>query len=142
MGDLSTTSTANPRASGRVYFWIGLALCLLGPVAAAVQFGMKQIVTPWYVPGLTTFGAILLLLAVGKRRSVTRLIALVLVVLFAGFQWYLLAVLMKLPQYEGPIRAGESMPAFQATLADGQPFTQDDLRNGTRHVLVFFRGRW
>ena len=29
-----------------------------------------------------------------------------------------------------------------STFADGRPFTDEDLRDGSRHVMVFFRGRW
>jgi hypothetical protein len=50
---------------------------------------------------------------------------------------------MKLPDYEGPARAGQQLPAFQATLAsNGRPFTDADLGDGHRRVMVFFRGRW
>ena len=64
-----------------------------------------------------------------------------LVAAFAGFQWYFLVSLMKLPDYAGPAQAGKQFPAFAATLADGRPFTDADLRDGAaRHG--FFRGRW
>jgi hypothetical protein len=29
-----------------------------------------------------------------------------------------------------------------AALADGRPVTEADLRDGSRHAMVFFRGRW
>ena len=65
-----------------------------------------------------------------------------MVAAFAGFQWYFLASLVKLPDYDGPVRAGRQLPAFSTTLADGRPFTDADFRDGSRRVMVFFRGRW
>jgi hypothetical protein len=84
----------------------------------------------------------LLLVAVVCRRTVPRWIALAVVAAFAGLQWYFLGVLMKLPDYTGPAKAGQPIPAFHTKLADGRSFTEDDLRDGSRHVMVFFRGRW
>jgi hypothetical protein len=66
----------------------------------------------------------------------------VLVAAFAGLQWYFLVALMKLPAYEGPAQAGNPLPAFHAIRADGRPFTEADLRDGSWRVLTFFRGRW
>jgi hypothetical protein len=136
------TTPPNDRSRGRGSFWAGIAVCLLGLVLAAGQFGLKHLGVPWYSPALATFGALLLLVAVIHRRSVQRVVALVLVAALAGYQWYFLAVQMKLPDYDGPARAGRPLPAFRSTLADGRPFTDADLHDGTRRVLVFFRGRW
>jgi hypothetical protein len=138
----ATTASVAPCPPGRAYFWAGIALGLLGPVAAVVQFGLKHLSAPWYSPVLATLGALLLLVAVVRRRSIPRVITLVLVAAFAGLQWYFLAVLTKLPEYTGPARAGEPMPVFHGTLADGRPFTQEDFRDESRHVMAFFRGRW
>jgi peroxiredoxin len=49
---------------------------------------------------------------------------------------------MRLPPYTGPIAVRRPFPAFDARLADGTPFTQDDLAGNRHAVLVFFRGRW
>jgi hypothetical protein len=130
-----------PRSRGRGYFWAGLGLCVLGLAATVVQFALQIIRTPWYSPVLATLGAILLLVAVARRRTIPRVIGLVLVAAFAGLQWYFLGVLMKLPDYKGP-EAGRPVPAFAASLADGRSFGDADLRDGSRHVLVIYRGRW
>jgi hypothetical protein len=114
---------------------------VLGVAAAVIQFSLQIMKTPWYSPVLASIGAILLLVAVAKRRSIPRVIGLVLVVAFAGLQWYFLGVLMKLPDYKGP-EAGRPVPAFAATLAGGKTFQDADFRDGSRHVLVIFRGRW
>jgi hypothetical protein len=95
-----------------------------------------------YSPALATLGAILLLVAAVRRPGTARVLVLVLVVAFAGLQWFILAVRTKLPAYEGPAQAGKRLPAFRATLADGRPFTEAGLNDGTRRVLLFFRGRW
>jgi hypothetical protein len=67
------------------------------------------------------------------------------VLLFGGLaamQWLFLVSLSRLPIYDGPARGGQQMPAFQTARANGQPFTHQDLQDGTPTVLVFFRGRW
>jgi cytochrome oxidase Cu insertion factor (SCO1/SenC/PrrC family) len=97
---------------------------------------------PWYQPALATLGALLLLGAVARRRSITRLIALVLVAAFAGLDSYFVVSMSKLPRYEGPVRVGQKMPAFRTAKADGTPFTEKDLQAGKSSVLVFNRGRW
>lgn len=142
---MATLSTAPPtiqRSHGRGYFWAGLGLCLLGLVLAAVQFSLKVLVVPWYTPVLATLGAFELLVSVVKRRTIPRILFLVLVAAFAGLQWYGLVVLLKLPAYEGPAQAGKPLPAFHAKRADGRPFTEVDFRDGSWRVLTFFRGRW
>jgi hypothetical protein len=142
MATLTTTPETDQRSPGRGYFWAGIAACLLGPAIVAAQIGLKFLGVPWYSPILATVGAFLLVLSTARRRSIPRVAALVLVAALAGLQWYFVGVLLKLPGYDGPARAGQPMPAFHSTLADGRSFTDDDLRDGSRHVMVFFRGRW
>ena len=102
----------------------------------------RRIILPLSLPALATLGAFLLLVAVARRRSIPRLIALVLIAALAGFQWYFLVSLIKLPDYAGPAQPGKQLPSFSATFADGRPFTEADLRDGSRRVITFFRGRW
>jgi hypothetical protein len=142
---MSTVSTAPPataRSQGRAYFWAGVGACLLGLALAVVQFSLKILFVPWYTPVLATLGALLLLVAVARRPSILRVVVLLLFTALAGLEWFFLVSLMKLPSYEGPAQPGRQLPAFQATLADGRPFTETDLRDGSRRVMVFFRGRW
>src|SRR5262245_34270874 len=143
---MSLASVSPPptrRSTGRGYFWAGLGACVLGFGLAVAQFAwLKRQVVPWYSPALATLGALLLLVAVTRRWSIVRGIALLLVAAFAGFQWLFLVSLAKLPDYEGPARAGRPFPEFRATYADGRPFTDADLRDNSRRVMVFFRGRW
>jgi len=140
--NITTAPPGSSRSRGRAYFWAGLGACLLGLGLFVAQLNLKRLAVPWYSPALATVGVCLLLVAVARRRSIPRVVALVVVTALAGYQWYFLAVLMKLPDYEGPAQAGQQLPAFRSALADGRPFTEADLRDGSRRALVFFRGRW
>jgi len=142
MTDVSTAAPATDRSRGRGLLWAGIAVGLLGIPLYVVQYSLGMLTVPWYQPALATLGAFLLLGAVARRRSITRLIALVLVAAFAGLDWYFVASLSKLPSYEGPARVGQKMPAFRTVKADGTPFTEKDLQDGKFSVLVFNRGRW
>ena len=142
MDGVSSTPPASQRSKGRAYLWAGIGLCLLGLVLAVIQYGLKLLVVPWYAPALATLGALLLLGSVARRPTITRIVVLVVVTLLAAFEWTFLISLARLPVYEGPAQAGQKIPAFQTTLADGRAFTEKDLQTGTPTVLVFFRGRW
>ena len=120
----------------------GIGVCLLGLLLPVAQFSLKLLVVPWYSPALATLGVFLLLVSLARRRSFPRVAALVVVAALAGFQWFFWVSLIKLPDYAGPARAGQQFPAFSTTLADGSPFTDSDFRDKSRHVMVFFRGRW
>jgi hypothetical protein len=130
------------RSSGRVAFWVGIVLCLLGVALCVLQFRLKHLFDPWELPALTTLGALLVLFSLTRRRTLVRSIALVVLFALAAFEWYFLVVLAKLPEYEGPAQPGTMIPTFQTTRADGKPFTEKDLQDGTPSVLLFFRGRW
>ncbi|MEX0713897.1 MAG: hypothetical protein WD278_16285 [Pirellulales bacterium] len=142
MSTVSTTVAVKERPKGRGYFWAGIAVCLFGIALCVAQYSLRQLIVPWYVAGLATLGAVLLLWSVIQRPSVVRVVVLALIAALAGFEWYFLVSLARLPTYDGPARAGEKIPAFRSTLAGGRPFTQVDLQQGTPTVLVFFRGRW
>jgi hypothetical protein len=145
MTTVSATAPQVQRSRGRALLWLGLFVCLLGPALIVAQFSLKRLSMPWYSPALATLGACLLLASLVRRRTVVRFLALVLVVGVAAFQWYALAVLMKLPAYAGPVVEGTHLPSFHSEVVDEQgarPFTDADLRDGSRRVMVFFRGRW
>lgn len=139
--NIPITSPATERCRGRAYFWAGIAACLLGVALIFVQLGLKHLFVPWYSPMLATLGVGLLLLSAAHRRSIPRVIALLLVTVLAGSEWYFLVSFVKLPDYAGAAR-GQKLPPFSATLASGRTFTEADLRDGSRRVMVFFRGRW
>lgn len=138
---MNAAVSASP-SRGHVSYWVGVGLALLGIVLMFLQFGMRILVVPWYMPALASLGAVLLLVSVLRRMTIVRVITLVLLTALAGLEWFFIGSMMKLPDYQGPARAGAAMPAFTATLADGRKFTDADLRDGTRRVMVFFRGRW
>ncbi len=142
MTTMTTTAPVNDRPRGRLFLWLGIAAGLLGIGLTMLQFSLKQLVVPWHMPVLATIGAALVVYSLVHRRSVVRFIALGLLVILAGFQWFFLVSLARLPEYTGPARPGQAIPAFQTKLSDGRSFTEKDLRDGTSSVLTFFRGRW
>jgi hypothetical protein len=111
-------------------------------LAYIVQFRSKHLGAPWYVPILASVGVALMILSIWRRRGVVRPIGLVLFAILCGLEWHMLLVGTRTPAYTGPAQAGHSIPEFTATLADGRPFTEKDLEQGTHTVLLFFRGRW
>ncbi|MEX2121249.1 MAG: redoxin domain-containing protein [Pirellulales bacterium] len=156
MSTVATTVPVRQRSKGRGYFWAGIGVCLFGIALCVAQYSLSQLIVPWYVAALATLGVLLLLWSVIQRASVVRVVVLALPAALAAFQWYFLVSLARppsydgrlpnddgrLPNYDGPARGGEKIPAFRSTLADGRPFTEKDLQQGTPSVLVFFRGRW
>src|SRR6516165_4808297 len=59
---MATSQLAPPTPStGHGFFWSGLLLAVLGIVAYMAQFSMQHLTTPWYMPVLSTVGALLLL---------------------------------------------------------------------------------
>ena len=138
---MTATSLTNA-SSGRSFFWLGIALCFLGMILVAVQYSAGSLIVPWYSPIMATVGAGLLLSSFVRRKSTVRFIVLGLIGVLTVLQWYFLLSLSKLPVYAGAARAGERMPSFRATRADGQSFTEEDLSRGMPTVLTLFRGRW
>jgi hypothetical protein len=139
---MTDATNAAPAASrGRLLMFSGLGLAVLGVAAYAAQLSLQRLMLPWYMPAAALFGVVLVVASLWKRRTVWRVLALVVVVLLAGFELMALNA-MRLPPYAGPIAVGRPFPAFEAKQADGTPFTQDDLIGDQHHALVFFRGRW
>jgi hypothetical protein len=139
---MATTSAASPRRfPGRLFLLLGLALTVLGIAGYAVLITTHQLKSFLVVPISGTLGLLLLAIAVWERRSVWRIVALVLVLIVAGLEWLTLGML-RLPAYSGPVAVGKPLPAFQTQRADGTTFTQNDLKGDPDNVLVFFRGRW
>lgn len=137
-----STATAPCPGTGRGYFWAGILLALAAFGLVVLQYRLKHLVVPWQLPVVTTLGAVVLLVSVLRRRTVPRLVALVLVGALAGLEWYFLGAQTRIDPYTGPAQAGEEMPPFSTQLADGRSFTHLDLKDGRNHVVVFFRGRW
>jgi hypothetical protein len=142
VGENKQPSADKRRRPGRLYLVLGVLLALAGLGIYAAQFRARALTTPWYVPILATVGAALALAALARSRSAWRWAATALLTLLAGAEWAFLLVLMSTPPYAGPAKAGQPFPVFTTTLADGSPFTQDDLSGRKSTVLVFFRGRW
>jgi hypothetical protein len=130
------------RIPGPRLFWLGIGIGLLGLFLYGLQFILHQLVVPWYAPIMATVGVICLAVAVWQRPRPVRIAALAFLLLLAGIEWAFLLSLSRVPPYEGRAHPGEAFPTFRTTLADGRPFSDQDLKQGQRSVMVFFRGRW
>jgi hypothetical protein len=139
---MTDSANAPPaRAGGRLLMLAGLGLAVLGVAAFAIQLSLRRLMVPWYMPAAAMLGAALVGASLWKRRTVWRVLAMVVIVCLAGSELLALNA-MRLPPYPGPIAVGRSFPAFEARRADGTPFTQRDLIGDQHQALVFFRGRW
>jgi hypothetical protein len=137
-----STPAAIPRSRHWLLFAAGILLFIVGPPLYLIQFRMKHLFVPWYVPLMATAGVALMVVSLWRRRGIVRAIVLVLFAALCGLEWSMLAVGMKTPLYTGPAQPGRKLPAFTANLADGAPFTEKDLEKGSSTILLFFRGRW
>jgi hypothetical protein len=142
MENLPAVATTTPPPRRWPLFWVGLLLFVLGPVLYAVQVSLKHLWMPWYLPLLSSIGVVLMIASVRQRWGALRIAGATLFAVLCGAEWYMLLVAAKTPLYTGPAQPGRKIPEFAATLADGTAFTNKDLENGQRTVLVFFRGRW
>ena len=143
---MSTTSpppvVAPPKAGGRLLMWTGVLAAVSGVIVYMFQMNAGILKTPWYAPGLATFGTALIVVSLMRRFTVWRVVALLLIGAFAASEWWFLLSVSKSPAYSGPATPGQPFPEFTAALADGTPFTQDSLKGEQDTVLVFFRGHW
>jgi hypothetical protein len=142
-------STVDPAPAGTVSprrHWLlflgGVLLFFIGPALYAVEFRLRHLGVPWYVPLLASAGVVLMAASLWHRRGVVRALVMVIFTLVCGLEWFLLAVGTKSPAYTGPAQPGRTVPEFVARLSDGTPFTEQDLAQGGPTVLLFFRGRW
>jgi hypothetical protein len=130
------------RPRRRPLFLAGVLLFLLGPPIYVVQFQGKLLFAPWYVPIMASIGVVLMVVSVWRRRGVARTIGMALFVVICVLEWFLLAAGTATPLYSGPAEPGRTVSAFTSNLADGTPFTEKELKQGSPTVLLFFRGRW
>src|SRR4029450_3036829 len=128
MTAVATETQVTQRSRGLGYFWLGIGLCLLSVIAVFVQWGVGWLRTPWYSPVLATLGAFLLTFPGRHRRVWVRIISLAFVAL-AVFGWFFVVERASLPEYRGPARGGQPVPAFQTKLADGSDFTEKNLQD-------------
>jgi hypothetical protein len=142
MAEVMQAAPPKTRSGGRLYFWLGIGLSLLGPILNMILMQMGHLGLHWYALALSTVGVGLLLVAVIRRAGIARIVFLALFGLLCAFQWFVVVFISKLPAYDGPARPGDKLPAFTTTLADGSSFTEKNLENGQPSVLVFFRGHW
>ena len=137
-----TAATGPSPWAGRVLLLSGLGIAILAIGLIFLQFGLQRLFVPWYAPILTTLAVALVVWSLARRRSATRFVVLALSAALAVFWWQFLIVGAKLPEYVGPARAGQKLPHFYTSRADGAIFSANDLEDGTPRVMTFFRGRW
>ncbi|HEV3146611.1 MAG TPA: hypothetical protein VGZ47_22170 [Gemmataceae bacterium] len=135
-------STAARRHPGRLFLAIGMLLPLIGIAIYYFQFQAKVLRAPWYMAILATGGFFLIGLALVQSRSLLRSLAAAFFFLLAAAEWVFLLVLVSAPPYTGPAKAGQPLPNFSTTRADGSTFTEENLKGDQNTVMVFFRGRW
>ena len=78
------TTTTRPR--GRLLMLPGLGLAALGIAAYVLQLWLQRLSVPWYMPALALLGVALVAASLWERRTVWRVLALVVVVLLGGFE--------------------------------------------------------
>src|SRR4051794_526931 len=99
------TMSAPPQVTGRSLLISGMAVAALGLIAYIVQVSMGRLTTPWYLPVSATLGVILIVASLRHKRGLWRTLALLLVLLLAGFEW-MFVLALRLPAYSGPIAVG------------------------------------
>ena len=123
-------------------FLMGLALFLAGPILNAIEVTNGRLTMPWYLPILASLGVLFMIASVWQRGGLLRISGLVIFAVLCGLIWFFVLVMSKVPNYTGPAQPGKKIPAFTTKLADGRTFSSDELEEGDRSVLLFFRGRW
>src|SRR3954469_24516919 len=108
---MSTTTTT--RSRGRLFLVLGLGFAALGVAAYVLQLWLQRLSVPWYMPAMALLGAALVAAALREKRTVWRVLALVVVLLLGGFEVLALNS-MRLPRYTGPVAVGKPFPAFEA----------------------------
>src|SRR5919112_152763 len=88
------------RSRGHLFLLLGLGLAVVGVVAYLVQLKLQRLTFPWYMPALALLGVVLVIASLWEKRTVWRVLALVAVVLLAGFELTALNA-MRLPPYTG-----------------------------------------
>lgn len=138
------TATVAAPVRGRRWplFAVGVLLFVLGPVGYFVMLKARYLATPWHAPVLALLGLVLMSASVRRQPGAWRIVAIVPFVLLCVLEWFFVLVAVQTPAYVGPAKPGEKLPGFTTTLADGQPFSNNDLALGKPTALVFFRGRW
>lgn len=123
-------------------FLIGFFIFLLGPISMIIQMQMGHLRTAWQVPILASIGVLCMLASVLQRGGILRILGLVAFAGITAGMWYLMLVVFRVPEYAGPATVGQKIPAFEATLSNGDSFTNKGLEKGESTVLVFYRGHW
>src|SRR5262245_9995754 len=106
----STIDAPRSRSRGRLLMLAGPGLAMLGVAAFAIQLSLRRLTLPWYMPAAALIGVACVVASLRMRRTVWRLLALVVIMLLAGVEFMALYA-MRLPPYAGPIAVGRPFPA-------------------------------
>lgn len=150
---MTTTPAAEPtsashaeaarRSGGAWLLWSGVVLSI---AFIAIYFAQvawaRLLITPWYLPIGGTSAALVAVVAASLQPKWWRWVVASVCAAIAGLEWAFLLVLTVLPSYTGPVAAGNSLPEFRASLADGTSINQSYFQQGRPTALVFFQGRW
>lgn len=136
------STTIRSPSTGRFVMGLGVLAAVAGlAIYATLLLGAHLLHTPWYMLGFSALALALVLTAMRRKRSVWRLLVLLVLALLTCFEAWILFSYSQNPAYAGPA-AGVRFPTdFTASLADGKPFTGTDLI-GRDTLLVFYRGHW
>src|SRR5262249_24444198 len=144
MMETDTTDTVAPSPAREwPLFLPGILLIIIGPAGyffIQVQIGRIDFL-PLYVPVLATIGVLLIAASIVQRVRLIRILFLIAFTFLCGFEWHLLLVATRTPEYTGPVQIGQKLPAFAAARVDakGKTFSQSDLETGERTAIIFFR---
>src|SRR5689334_22807038 len=108
---MASPSTSPRRIPGRLFLALGMALVVLGVLGYVAQLALHRLTLPWYLPISATLGVLFIVVALWQTRTIWRVLALVLVVLFAAAEW-MFVLGGRLPEYTGPVAAANPFPAF------------------------------
>jgi peroxiredoxin len=137
-----SSASASDRSNLSLLFWSGAIVSVaMIPMFFALAFGARILITPWYLPIMGTAAALGVLYATSRSWRWWRVAIAIVCVALACFEWFLMSA-TRLPDYQGPLAAGGSLPAFHATLADGTPIDESYFRQNRKTAIVFFQGRW
>ncbi|MEE9391710.1 MAG: hypothetical protein V3W41_04305 [Planctomycetota bacterium] len=125
----------------RIIFAIGILSPWLALGYYSWRVSQHDLSTPSYLGWLAFGPPILALASMARRFSMWK---------FFGFGAALIPIAvcimllfgMNLPEYDGPVKVGETLPKFSSLDADGKPFGLAQLATNETTLLVLFRGSW
>lgn len=135
-------TSAPQRSAGRGLLWVALGLVVLSVVLCIVQYSLGRLMIPWYLPGLTTLAALLVLVSLLRWRTVVRIVLFLLLAALAGMEWHFLLSAARLPDYAGPGTSRKDAAAVSDHAGLRRSLHRRRLARRRARALIFYRGRW